>query len=60
MSTQIIGMLFIAFCACISLIEGSMCARKAIKEHDTVLTIFGCVFYICGIVLVLCLNSIRV
>lgn len=58
MSTQLVGVLFIAFCAFISLLQGLNCARKAMKEGDTVLMVFAVVFNLCGIVLLFCLNSI--
>ena len=58
MSTQLVGVLFIAFCALISLLQGLNCAHKALKERDTVMSVFAVVFNLCGIVLLLCLNSI--
>lgn len=58
MSTQLIGVIFIAFCAFISLLEGFICAHKALKHGDKILTAFAVVYNICGIVLLLCLNSI--
>ena len=58
MSSQIIGILFIGFSACISLLQGLNCARKAMKEGDKVLAVFAVVFNLCGITLLLCLNSI--
>lgn len=58
MSTQLIGVLFIGFCAFISLLEGFISARKALKQNDKVLAAFAVVFLVCGTVLLLCLNSI--
>jgi hypothetical protein len=58
MSTQLIGVLFISFCAFISLLEGFISARKALKQDDKVMAAFAGVFLICGMVLLLCLNSI--
>lgn len=59
MNTQLIGVIFIGLCAFISLLQGFNCARKALKEDDKVLTFFAVVFNLCGIVLLLCLNSIK-
>lgn len=59
MSTQLIGVLFIGFCALISLLEGFYCARKAMKQDDKVLAAFAIVFLVCGAVLMLCLNNIK-
>ena len=58
MNTQLIGVLFIGFCALISLLEGFLCARKALKQNDKVLTAFAVVYFVCGMVLLLCLNNI--
>lgn len=58
MSTQLIGVIFIGFSALISLLEGFISARKAMKENDKVMTAFAVVFLVCGTVLLLCLNSI--
>ena len=58
MSTQIIGILFIGFCAFISLLEGFICARKALKQNDKIMAAFAIVYNICGVGLLLCLNSI--
>lgn len=59
MSTQLIGFIFIAFCTFISLLEGFVCAHKALKYDDRVLAAFAVVYNLCGIILLLCLNSIR-
>ena len=58
MDTQLIGVIFIGFCAFVSLLEGYLCAHKALKHDDKILATFAIVYNICGIVLLLCLNSI--
>lgn len=58
MSTQLIGVLFIAFCAFICLLEGYICAHKALKQGDKVMAAFAVVYNVFGMVLLLCLNSI--
>lgn len=58
MSTQLFGILLIGLCASISLLQGFVCARKAMKQNDKTLTAFAVVFLVCGVALLLCLNSI--
>lgn len=58
MSTQLIGVLVIGFCAFISLLEGFITARKSLKQNDKVLAAFAVVYLVCGMVILLCLNSI--
>ena len=60
MSGKLIVVLLIALCALISLIEGFICAREAMKQNDKVLAIGAAVLYFCGMGLLLCLNSITV
>lgn len=57
MITQLIGILLIGACACISLVEGFYCAHKAMKQNDTVLAVFAFVFHFCGVILLLCLSN---
>ena len=57
MSTELIGFIFIAICACISLLQGMHCARLAMKEGDKVMAVGAFVFHTCGLILLLCLNS---
>ena len=59
MSTQLIGVILIGFCAFLSLLQGFICARKAMKQRSNAMTAFAVVFLGCGMILVLCLSSIR-
>ena len=59
MSTQLIGVILIGFCAFLSLLQGFICARKAMKQRSNALTAFAVVFLGCGVILMLCLCSIK-
>lgn len=59
MSTQLIGVILIGFCAFLSLLQGFICARKAMKQRSNAMTAFAAIFLGCGMILVLCLSSIR-
>ena len=59
MSTQLIGVILIGFCAFLSLLQGFICARKAMKQRSNALTAFAVVFLGCGVTLMLCLCSIK-
>lgn len=58
MDSQLISVLFIGLSAFISLLQGFISARKALKENDKVLTAFAVVFLTCGTVLLLFLRSL--
>lgn len=59
MTTQLIIILFVGFAAIMAFLEGFICARKALKQSDKVMAVAAVVFIFCGVVLLLCLNSIK-
>ena len=59
MSTQLIGVILIGFCAFLSLLQGFICARKAMKQRSNAMTAFAVVFLGCGMILMLCLSGIK-
>lgn len=58
MSTQIIIILIIGLCALVSILNGFVCAYKAVKQNDKIMSVFAAVFIISGMVLTLCLSNI--